>query len=86
MAIVSFIEQTDQADVIKRILTHSRLWDEYPARAPPKPAGDGEFELEVEYVDFDEFKTGSFSSLRQSAVPSQFRPRFLNATPYSRIV
>ena len=39
MAIVSFIEQTDQADVIKRILTHSRLRDEYPARAPPKPAG-----------------------------------------------
>jgi hypothetical protein len=62
MAIVSFIEQTDQADVIKRILTHSRLRDEYPARAPPKPAG------------------------ARCAVPSRFRPHFLNTTPYSRIL
>jgi hypothetical protein len=70
MAIVSFIEQEDQADVIERILKHSQLWDEYPrefapseisalpARAPPEAAGDEEFELEVEYVDFDEFLMG----------------------------
>jgi hypothetical protein len=55
MAIVSFIEQEDQADVIERILKHCQLWNDYPARAPPKVAGNGEFELEVEYVDFDEF-------------------------------
>jgi len=58
MAIVSFIEQEDQADVIERILKHSQLWDEYPARAPPEAAGDEEFELEVEYMDFDEFLMG----------------------------
>ena len=58
MAIVSFIEQEDQADVIERILKHCRLWDDYPARAPPQVAGDDEFELEVEYVDFDEFLMG----------------------------
>ena len=58
MAIVSFIEQKDQADVIERILKHSQLWDEYPARAPPEAAGNEEFELEVEYVDFDEFLMG----------------------------
>ena len=58
MAIVSFIEQEDQADVIERILKHCRLWDEYPARAPPQVAGDNEFELEVEYMDFDEFLMG----------------------------
>jgi hypothetical protein len=58
MAIVSFIEQKDQADVIKRILNHCQLWDDYPPRAPPKVAGDDEFELEVEYVDFDEFLMG----------------------------
>jgi hypothetical protein len=74
MAIVSFIEQEDEADVIERIaapfghsrrcgrafslrsgLKHCRLWDEYPARAPPEAAAAGEFELEVEYMDFDEF-------------------------------
>jgi hypothetical protein len=58
MAIVSFIEQEDQTDVIEGILKHCQLWNDYPARAPPKPAGDGEFELEVEYVDFDEFLMG----------------------------
>jgi hypothetical protein len=31
MAIVSFIEQEDQADVIERILKHCQLWDDYPA-------------------------------------------------------
>ena len=50
MAIVAFIEQKDQADVIERILKHCRLWDDYPARAPPEPATPEEFELEVEYV------------------------------------
>ena len=58
MAIVAFIEQKDQADVIKRILKHCRLWDDYPARAPPQVVGDDEFDLEVEYVDFDEFLMG----------------------------
>lgn len=58
MAIVSFIEQEDQADVIGRILKHCQLWGEYPARAPPKPAAADEFELEIEYVDFDEFLMG----------------------------
>jgi hypothetical protein len=66
MAIVSFIEQEDQADVIERILKHCQLWDDYPvvdhelsrmARAPPQVADD-EFELEVEYMDFDEFLMG----------------------------
>ena len=58
MAIVSFIEQEEQADVIERILKHCQLWGEYPARAPPQVAGDDEFELEVEYMDFDEFLMG----------------------------
>ena len=78
MAIVSFIEQEDQADVIDpasvftrrypRILTHCQLWEEYPrdciqsalipARAPPKVAAADEFDLEVEYVDFDQFLMG----------------------------
>lgn len=54
----SFIEQEDQADVIERILKHCQLWNDYPARAPPKPAVASEFELEVEYVDFDQFLMG----------------------------
>jgi hypothetical protein len=77
MAIVSFIEQEDQADVIERIaapfghsrrcgrafslhsgLKHCQLWDDYPPRAPPMPVAAEEFELEVEYVHFDEFLMG----------------------------
>ena len=58
MVIVAFIEQKDQADVIERILKHCRLWDDYPPRAPPKLAATEDFELEVEYVDFDEFLMG----------------------------
>lgn len=58
MTIVAFVEQKDQADVIERILKHCQLWNDYPPRAPPKPAAAREFELEVEYVDFDEFLMG----------------------------
>ena len=58
MTIVAFVEQKDQADVIERILKHCQLWNDYPPRAPPKPAAASEFELEVEYVDFDEFLMG----------------------------
>jgi hypothetical protein len=70
MAIVSFIEQEDQADVIERILKHCQLWNDYPvvdhelgrmARAPPRVAAADEFELEVEYVDFDEFLSSTLS-------------------------
>jgi hypothetical protein len=58
MAIVSFIEQKDQADVIKRILKHCQLWNDYPARAPPQPVDNEHFELEIERIDFDEFLMG----------------------------
>ena len=44
--------------LIASILKHCKLWDDYPARVPPKPAAADEFELEVEYVDFDEFLMG----------------------------
>jgi len=32
-------------------LKHCQLWNGYPARAPPKPAATGEFELKVGYTE-----------------------------------
>ncbi len=55
MAIVSFIEQEDQADVGECILKHCQLWDDYPARAPPKVADKPGYMPEIARVDFDEF-------------------------------
>ena len=39
MAIVSFIEKRDQADVIEKILKYCKLWERQAARAPPKATG-----------------------------------------------
>jgi len=58
MTIVAFIAQKAPADVIDRLIKHCQLWDDYPTRAPPKPATPEEIELEIEYVDFDEFLMG----------------------------
>ena len=57
MAIISFIEKRDQADVIQKILKHCGLWDRPATRAPPEndqPA-EGQPTLDLQYVDEDEF-------------------------------
>jgi ribosomal protein S27E len=56
MAIVSFIEQRNQAEVIERILKHCGLWDRPGSRAPPaKNTPLRQPLLELEYVSVDEF-------------------------------
>ena len=51
MTIVSFIEPS-QPDVIQKILTHCRLWQQ-PSRAPPQPPFRGLRQLQ--YVSDLEF-------------------------------
>jgi hypothetical protein len=56
MAIVSFIEKRDQADIIERILKHCGLWDRPASRAPPEDAGQPvQPVLDLQYVSDDEF-------------------------------
>ncbi len=56
MAVVSFIEKRDQADVIEKILKHCGLWDRPASRAPPQATGPPvQPVLDLEYVNEDEF-------------------------------
>ncbi len=56
MAIVSFIEKRDQADVIEKILKHCGLWHQPTSRAPPQVTGPPiQPVLDLEYVDTEEF-------------------------------
>lgn len=58
MAIVSFIEKRDQADVIETILKHCGLWDRPASRAPPQATGPPiQPVLDLQYVNEDEFAT-----------------------------
>lgn len=56
MKIIAFIEKRNQAEVIEKILKYCGIWDRAPPR--PSPAEDNppeQPELELEYVDPDEF-------------------------------
>ena len=56
MAIVSFIEKRDQADVIERILKHCGLWNRPVSRAPPKATGPPvQPVLDLEYINDEDF-------------------------------
>ena len=57
MAIISFIEKRDQADVIQKILKHCGLWDCRNTRAPPEKSQPvaAQPDLDLQYVDEDEF-------------------------------
>ena len=55
MKIISFIERRDQPDVVERILRHCDLWDRPASRAPPAPNEPQQLDLELQYVDTDEF-------------------------------
>ncbi|MBT3381825.1 MAG: hypothetical protein HN742_39655 [Lentisphaerae bacterium] len=54
MEIIAVIERRDQPDVVERILRHRGLWDRPTSRAPPAP-GPTQLDLELQYVDTDEF-------------------------------
>ncbi len=56
MAVVSFIEKRDQADVIEKILNHCGLWHRSAPRAPPQATGPPvQPVLDLQYVSDDEF-------------------------------
>ena len=55
MKIVAFIERRDQPDIVERILKHCGLWDRPASRAPPERDEPEQLDLELQYIDTDEF-------------------------------
>ena len=55
MKVIAFIEKRDQPDVVERILRHCGLWDRPASRAPPERNEPEQLDLELQYVDTDEF-------------------------------
>ena len=55
MKIISFVERRDQPDVVERILKHCGLWDRPASRAPPPLQEPEQLDLELQYVDTDQF-------------------------------
>jgi len=53
MRVVAVIENREQPEVVKRILKHCGLWGRPAPRAPPEPPE--QLDLELQYVDTDEF-------------------------------
>jgi hypothetical protein len=53
MRVVSVIERRDQPEVVERILRHCGLWGRPAPRAPPR--APEQLDLELQYVDTDEF-------------------------------
>jgi hypothetical protein len=55
MKIIAFTERCDLPDVVERILKHCDLWDRPASRAPPERDEPEQLDLELQYVDTDEF-------------------------------
>ena len=56
MKIIAFLEKRDQAEVIRRMLTHCGLWRDRRARAPPtQNATRGHVQPELEFPDPPDF-------------------------------
>ena len=55
MKIIAFIERRDQPDVVEKILRHCGLWERPASRAPPATEQPEQLDLELQYVDTDEF-------------------------------
>ena len=55
MKIIAFIERRDQPDVVEKILRPCGLRDRPASRAPPPRQEPEQLDLELEYVDTDEF-------------------------------
>jgi len=55
MKIIAFIERRDQPDVVEKIFRHCGLWERPASRAPPATEQPEQLDLELQYVDTDEF-------------------------------